>query len=97
MAALRKLLHPLANVPKAGTFTAQKRQTPSTAAKALKVIAAGAGVTAAAGAVYYFCRSVGPGSGLKSHVEARLFHLALPSVSATDKVQCDICQAARLS
>lgn len=93
MAALRRLLHPLANGSRTGTFTAQKQQTSSKATKALKVVAAGAGVTAAAGAAYYYCwPSVGRGSGVRSHVEARLVHLALPSVSATDKVQWDICR-----
>lgn len=93
MAALRRLLHPLANGSITGMFTAQKQQTSSKATKALKVIASGAGVTAAAGAAYYYCwPSVGRGYGVKSHVEARLVHLALPSVSATDKVQWDICR-----
>lgn len=92
MAALRRLLHPLANGSRTGTFTAQKQQTSSKATKALKVVAAGAGVTAAAGAAYYCWPSVGRGSGVRSHVEARLVHLALPSVSATDKVQWDICR-----
>lgn len=88
MAALRRLLHRLSNAPGAGTFTAQGRQATPRATKALTAVAAGAGVTAA---VYYFWPSVGRGSGLRSHVEAQLFHLALPSVSATDnKVQCDI-------
>ncbi|XP_019114078.1 calcium uptake protein 3, mitochondrial isoform X2 [Larimichthys crocea] len=81
MAALRRLIHSLANSSRKGTW---KQPTPS---KALKVIAAGACVTAAAGAAYYGCSSVGRRSGLKSHVEARLFHLALPSVSATEKVR----------
>ncbi|TKS72654.1 Calcium uptake protein 3, mitochondrial EF-hand domain-containing family member A2 [Collichthys lucidus] len=81
MAALRRLIHSLANSSRKGTW---RQPTPS---KALKVIAAGACVTAAAGAAYYGCSSVGRRSGLRSHVEARLFHLALPSVSATEKVR----------
>ncbi|XP_029297502.1 calcium uptake protein 3, mitochondrial isoform X2 [Cottoperca gobio] len=84
MAALRRLIPLLTNSFKTGTFTSRKQQTYSKATKALKVIAAGA---AAAGAAYYCCSFVGRRSGLKSHVEARLFHLALPSVSATDKVR----------
>ncbi|XP_067454784.1 calcium uptake protein 3, mitochondrial isoform X2 [Thunnus thynnus] len=85
MAALRRLIPSFTNSFKTGTFAARK-QTHSKATKALRVIAAGACVTAAAGAAYYYCRSfVGRRSGLASHVEARLLHLALPSVSATDK------------
>ncbi len=87
MAALRRLMHSLVSGSKTGTFTAPTPRTPSKATKVLKVIAAGACVTAAAGAAYYRCSFDGRRPGLKSHVEARLFHLALPSVSATDKVQ----------
>lgn len=87
MAALRRFIPSFTNSSKTGTLTALKQQTTSKATKALKVIAAGACVTAAAGAAYYGCSLVGRRSGLKSHVEARLLHLALPSVSATDKVQ----------
>lgn len=87
MAALRRLIPSFTNSSKTGTFAARK-QTHSKATKALRVIAAGACVTAAAGAAYYYCRSfVGRRSGLASHVEARLLHLALPSVSATDKAR----------
>ncbi|XP_042274267.1 calcium uptake protein 3, mitochondrial isoform X3 [Thunnus maccoyii] len=87
MAALRRLIPSFTNSFKTGTFAARK-QTHSKATKALRVIAAGACVTAAAGAAYYYCRSfVGRRSGLASHVEARLLHLALPSVSATDKAR----------
>ncbi len=93
MAALRRLLPPLASGSKAGTFTARRQEASSKATKALKVIAAAACATAAAGAAYYGCSFVGKRSGLGSHVEARLVHLALPSVSATEKVQWDICQA----
>ncbi|XP_070692593.1 calcium uptake protein 3, mitochondrial isoform X1 [Pempheris klunzingeri] len=83
MAALRRLIASLTNSSKTGTFTARKQQTSSKATKALKVIAAGVCVTA--GAAYYW--SVRTQSGLRSHVEARLCHLALPSVSATDKTR----------
>ncbi|XP_059202342.1 calcium uptake protein 3, mitochondrial isoform X1 [Centropristis striata] len=78
MAALRRLAPLLSNCfNKTGT---RKQQT---SWKVLKVVAAGASVTAAgAGAAYYYCCS-----GLRSHVEARLFHLALPSVSASDKAR----------
>ncbi|XP_039471555.1 calcium uptake protein 3, mitochondrial isoform X2 [Oreochromis aureus] len=92
MAALRRLI--LSFSSKAETFTARKPpQTPSKATKAQKLIAAGASITAGAAAYYYYyyyysCRShVGRRPGLKSHVEARLMHLALPSVSATDKTR----------
>ncbi|XP_067375151.1 calcium uptake protein 3, mitochondrial isoform X4 [Channa argus] len=87
MAALRRLFPSFTNCSKTGTFAARKQQTPSNSTKARKVIAAGACVTAAAGAAYYYCSLVGRGSGLKSYVEARLLYLALPSVSATDKVR----------
>lgn len=91
MAALRRLIVSFSS--KTETFTAQKPpQTPSKATKAQKLIAAGASITAGAAYYYYYyyysCRShVGRRPGLKSHVEARLMHLALPSVSATDKVR----------
>ncbi|CAG5992683.1 unnamed protein product [Menidia menidia] len=85
MAALRRLIHSLTNTSKVGTFAAGRRQTPSKATKTLKAVAAGACVAAAAGAAYYWCSFAGWRPGLKSHVEARLVHLALPSVSATDK------------
>lgn len=78
MAALRRLVPSLTTSSGTGS---------SPAATALRVVAAGAGVTAAAAAAYYCCSSVGARSRLRSHVEARLLHLALPSVSATDKVQ----------
>ncbi|XP_049899032.1 calcium uptake protein 3, mitochondrial isoform X3 [Epinephelus moara] len=88
MAALRRLIPSLTNSLKTGTFTARQQQTSSKATKALKVLAAGGCVTAVAGAaVYYCCSTTGRRSGLRSHVEARLFHLALPSVSATDKAR----------
>ncbi|KAM9357466.1 calcium uptake protein 3, mitochondrial [Symphorus nematophorus] len=88
MAALRRLVHSLTNSSRAGAFTAPKQPTtsPGKATKALKVIAVGACATGAA-AAYYYCSSVARRSGLESHVEARLFHLALPSVSATDKAR----------
>lgn len=88
MAALRRLIPSLTNSLKTGTFTARQQQTSSKATKALKVLAAGGCVTAVAGAAVYYCYSTtGRRSGLRSHVEARLFHLALPSVSATDKAR----------
>ncbi|XP_036933346.1 calcium uptake protein 3, mitochondrial isoform X4 [Acanthopagrus latus] len=80
MAALRRLTHSLCS--KTATFTPQGQRGSSTATKVLKVVAAGVCVTAAAGAAYY-----GSSSGLKSRVEARLRHLALPSVSASDKAR----------
>ncbi|XP_074504025.1 calcium uptake protein 3, mitochondrial isoform X2 [Sebastes fasciatus] len=89
MAALRRLIPLLAT-----SFRAAGRQQTSSevkATKALRVIAAGAAAAGAAAASYYYyrqhysCPVVGRRSGLKSHVEARLFHLALPSVSATDQ------------
>ncbi|KAM3612793.1 uncharacterized protein V6R79_014558 [Siganus canaliculatus] len=87
MAALRRLLlHSLSNNSRSGAFTTRDQQTGS-AVKALKVVAAGACVTAAAGVAFYCCSSVGARIGLKSRVEARLFDLALPSVSATDKAR----------
>ncbi|XP_069027111.1 calcium uptake protein 3, mitochondrial isoform X1 [Embiotoca jacksoni] len=87
MAALRRLIPSFTNSSRTGTFTPRKQQTSSKATKALKVVAAGACVTAAAGAACYCCWSVGRRPGLTSHVEARLVHLALPSVSATDKTR----------
>jgi len=78
MAALRRLI-PRLTGGGGGTGTTSR------AAKALKVAAAASCVAAAA---YYYRRSFAAGrrSGLRSRVEARLFDLALPSVSATDKV-----------
>ncbi|KAM6952577.1 calcium uptake protein 3, mitochondrial isoform 2-T2 [Lycodopsis pacificus] len=89
MAALRRLIPLLTNTLRAGTLVARGQHTSSRATTALKVVAAGACVTAAAGAAYYYhrCSLAGKRSGLKSHVEARLLHLALPSVSATDKAR----------
>ncbi|KAM7389423.1 hypothetical protein PAMP_023404 [Pampus punctatissimus] len=88
MAALRRLIPSFTNSSKTGTFTARK-QTSSKATKALKVTAAGVCVSVAAGACYYYyrCSVVGRRSGPANHVEARLLHLALPSVSATDKIR----------
>lgn len=88
MAALRRLFPSLGS--KAATFTARKPHN-----KALKAVAAGVCVTAAAGAAYYW-RSVGGRGAPRSRVEPRLVHLALPSVSATDKVQWGICEGAGL-
>ncbi|XP_068181660.1 calcium uptake protein 3, mitochondrial isoform X2 [Antennarius striatus] len=81
MAAPRRWRHLLA---RAGAFAAQKLPTSS---KAVKVVAGGACVAAAAaGAVYYGWPYVGR-PGVKNHVEARVSHLLLPSVSATDKTK----------
>ncbi|MED6234847.1 Calcium uptake protein 3, mitochondrial [Ataeniobius toweri] len=80
-AALRRLVPSLTSSSKAGVFAAgSQQQTPSTARKALKLVAAGACVAVAAGAAAFYC-----GVGSRSRVEARLVHLALPSVSAADK------------
>ncbi|KAM7418092.1 hypothetical protein PAMA_017637 [Pampus argenteus] len=91
MAALRRLIPSFTNSSKTGTFTARK-QTSSKALKALKVTAAG--VSGACCYYYYYyyyhhrsCSVVGGRSGPANHVEARLLHLALPSVSATDKAR----------
>ncbi|XP_053734454.1 calcium uptake protein 3, mitochondrial-like isoform X5 [Synchiropus splendidus] len=52
---------------------------------AVKVLAAGAGVGAAAGTLYYQCGWwLGGRSALRSQAEDRLLHLVLPSVAATD-------------
>ncbi|XP_024139212.1 calcium uptake protein 3, mitochondrial isoform X2 [Oryzias melastigma] len=75
MAALRRLVPSLGS--KARAFAA-RGAPPAAPAKALKVIVAGACVTAAAAAAYY--RSGGEG-----RVGERLPHLGLPSVSASDK------------
>ncbi|KAI4818618.1 hypothetical protein KUCAC02_003925 [Chaenocephalus aceratus] len=66
MAALRRLIPLLTNSFKTGTFTTQK------ATKVLKVVSVGTAATGAA-YYYYYCCSYRR-SGLKSHVEARLFH-----------------------
>ncbi|XP_047209521.1 calcium uptake protein 3, mitochondrial-like isoform X2 [Girardinichthys multiradiatus] len=80
-AALRRLVPSLTSSSKAGVFAAgSQQQTPSTARKALKLVAAGACVAVAAGAAAFYC-----GVGPRSRFEARLVHLALPSVSAADK------------
>ncbi|XP_035983659.1 calcium uptake protein 3, mitochondrial isoform X4 [Fundulus heteroclitus] len=86
-AALRRLVPSLAHGSKTGALAAGTRQqTPSNARKALKVVAAGAFAAAAAGAAALYCGSV-VGGGPRSPVEARLVHLALPSVSAADKAR----------
>ncbi|XP_029369179.1 calcium uptake protein 3, mitochondrial [Echeneis naucrates] len=84
MAALRRLIRSLSTGSLAGS---RRPQASSRAAKALRVVAAGACVTAAAGAAYYCGSSVSGRPGLRSHIEARLTHLALPSVSATHKTR----------
>ncbi|XP_043983410.1 calcium uptake protein 3, mitochondrial isoform X1 [Gambusia affinis] len=78
-AALRRLGASLRN-------GALLQQTPSNGRRELKVVAAGACVAAAAGAAALYCGSV-VGVGPRSRVEARLVHLALPTVSATDKAK----------
>ncbi|XP_037315693.1 calcium uptake protein 3, mitochondrial-like isoform X1 [Pungitius pungitius] len=77
MAALRRLIPLLTNGSRARRF-----------------VACGSCVTAAAGAGYYYYyyyyhrgSLAGRRCGLKSNVEARLFHLALPAVSATEKAR----------
>lgn len=94
MAALRRLIPSFTNSSATGTLTEARKQTYSKATKALRVVAAGACVTGAAACYYYYyyyyCPVVGKRSRLVNHVEARFLHLALPSVSATDKVQWDI-------
>ncbi|XP_035810166.1 calcium uptake protein 3, mitochondrial isoform X2 [Amphiprion ocellaris] len=78
MAALRRLFPSLSSGSRSGTFSKQKTS---------RLIAAGACVTAAAGAAaaaaFYYCNR----PGIRSHVEARLVHLALPAVSATEKTR----------
>ncbi|XP_026214063.1 calcium uptake protein 3, mitochondrial isoform X1 [Anabas testudineus] len=87
MAALRTLVPSLrSSSGGARTFTWRTQHAPSRANKALKLIAAGACVAAAAGAACY-CSFAARSSGLRSRAEARLLRLALPSVSATDKVR----------
>uniref|UniRef100_A0A3B5RBK4 Mitochondrial calcium uptake family member 3 n=1 Tax=Xiphophorus maculatus TaxID=8083 RepID=A0A3B5RBK4_XIPMA len=76
-AALRRLVAPLRN-------GALPQRTPSNGRRELKAVAAGACVAAAAGAAALYCGSV-VGVGPRSRVEARLVHLALPTVSAADK------------
>uniref|UniRef100_A0A1A8IDI0 EF-hand domain family, member A2 n=2 Tax=Nothobranchius kuhntae TaxID=321403 RepID=A0A1A8IDI0_NOTKU len=87
MAALRRFFLSGSRIFAAGTPTPSSRAT-----GALRAVAAGVCVSAAAGAAYYYHCSGGGSfvarrSGLRSHVEARLVHLVLPSVSATDKVR----------
>lgn len=93
MAALRRLVSSFTNIPITGSLRARK-QTSAKTTRTVKLLAAGAGVTAAAGAACGFYLFHDSRAGLASHVEARVLHLALPSVSATDKVQWDVCQAA---
>ncbi|XP_023184264.1 calcium uptake protein 3, mitochondrial-like isoform X2 [Xiphophorus maculatus] len=78
-AALRRLVAPLRN-------GALPQRTPSNGRRELKAVAAGACVAAAAGAAALYCGSV-VGVGPRSRVEARLVHLALPTVSAADKAK----------
>ncbi|XP_007554804.1 calcium uptake protein 3, mitochondrial isoform X5 [Poecilia formosa] len=78
-AALRRLVASLRN----GVLP---QQTPSNGRRTLKVVAAGACVAAAAGAAALYCGSL-VGVKPRSLVEARLVHLALPTVSAADKAK----------
>ncbi|XP_029918334.1 calcium uptake protein 3, mitochondrial [Myripristis murdjan] len=86
MAALRRLVSSFTNIPITGSLRARK-QTSAKATRTVKLLAAGAGVTAAAGAACCFYLFHDSRAGLASHVEARVLHLALPSVSATDKAR----------
>lgn len=81
MAALRRLIPSLTGGSRTGRFAAGRQQTSAKGTRALKVLAAGACVTAGA-AYYYRCWS----SGLKGRVEAGLAQLVLPAVNASDKV-----------
>ncbi|XP_058506447.1 calcium uptake protein 3, mitochondrial isoform X2 [Solea solea] len=86
MAAVRRLIRSFRGVSTtAGAFFTARQQRTSL----LKVVAAGACVTAAGAAAYcyyfYYHHNCRGSSGLRSHVEARLSHLVLPSVSATEK------------
>ncbi|AWP12437.1 putative calcium uptake protein 3 mitochondrial-like [Scophthalmus maximus] len=89
MAALRRLLPSFASSSgAAGTFAARGQPPSPRAAQALKVVAAGACVGAAAGAAYYYCRPVAGGRAGTKRLDARRLSLvALPSVSATDKAR----------
>ncbi|XP_047190458.1 calcium uptake protein 3, mitochondrial isoform X2 [Scophthalmus maximus] len=89
MAALRRLLPSFASSSgAAGTFAARGQPPSPRAAQALKVVAAGACVGAAAGAAYYYCRPVAGGRAGRKRLDARRLSLvALPSVSATDKAR----------
>ncbi|XP_027864813.1 calcium uptake protein 3, mitochondrial isoform X2 [Xiphophorus couchianus] len=78
-AALRRLVAPLRN-------GALPQRTPSNGRRELTAAAAGACVAAAAGAAALYCGSV-VRVGPRSRVEARLVHLALPTVSAADKAK----------
>ncbi|XP_032411101.1 calcium uptake protein 3, mitochondrial isoform X2 [Xiphophorus hellerii] len=78
-AALRRLVASLRN-------GALPQRTPSNGRRQLTAVAAGACVAAAAGAAALYCGSV-VGVGPRSRVEARLVHLALPTVSAADKAK----------
>ena len=84
MAALRRLVRALAGGSGAGRLTAGRRQVSGKATRALVVAAAGAGVCA--GAAYLCCAASGGRSALTGRAEARLAQLALPAVSASDKV-----------
>lgn len=83
-AALRRLIPSLSNSSKSRALAAGLQPPAcSNGRKALKVVAAGAMAAAGAAALYYgSVVGVGPRS-----FQARLVHLALPSVSAANKVQ----------
>ncbi|CAN9514736.1 unnamed protein product [Ophioblennius macclurei] len=81
MAALRRLLLlSFTRASKSGTL-ASPNKTTTTVKVITGACVAAAAVAAAAAASYYNHRR----PGFRSHVEARLVHLALPSVSATEK------------
>ncbi|XP_075999593.1 calcium uptake protein 3, mitochondrial isoform X1 [Genypterus blacodes] len=85
MAALRRLVHSFTNTSKAAAETLLSRtQTSTKATRRLRLIAAGVCVTVAAGAAYH---RLSQRAGLRNHVEARLVHLALPSVTAAEKAR----------
>ncbi|XP_059919568.1 calcium uptake protein 3, mitochondrial isoform X2 [Gadus macrocephalus] len=83
MAALRRLVATFANISKGGTNATGKQA--SKKGNVLKYMTAGSCVSAGAGIAYYFYGFDGRRSGTASYVEARVLHLALPSVSASDK------------
>ena len=86
MAALRRLVATFANISKGGTNATGKQA--SKKGNVLKYMTAGSCVSAGAGIAYYFYGFDVRRSGSASYVEARVLHLALPSVSASDKVGC---------
>ncbi|XP_030223572.1 calcium uptake protein 3, mitochondrial isoform X1 [Gadus morhua] len=83
MAALRRLVATFANISKGGTNATGKQA--SKKGNVLKYMTAGSCVSAGAGIAYYLYGFDVRRSGSASYVEARVLHLALPSVSASDK------------